>query len=70
MLELAKPETRTAARTHPEKFTWGIVDGILGLVMLPFGVWMFLIEQIVRFAAFVFDFDSRRGTTSAAPPTG
>lgn len=60
MLELAKPETRSAARTHPEKFTWGIVDIILGLVMLPFGVWMFLIEAIVHGAAYVFDFDSRR----------
>jgi hypothetical protein len=60
MLELARPETRSAARTHPQKFTWGIVDVILALVMLPFGLWMILIETIVRGAAYVFDFDSRR----------
>ena len=55
MLELARPETRSAARTHPEKFTWGIVDVILGLLMLPFGVWMLLIETLVTFVANPFD---------------
>jgi hypothetical protein len=59
MLELAKPETRSAARTHPEKFTWGIVDIILALVMLPFGLWTLLIEAIVNFAAGLVDFDAR-----------
>jgi hypothetical protein len=48
MLELARPETRTHVRSHPERFSWGIVDVILGIVMLPFGIWMWLIERMVR----------------------
>jgi hypothetical protein len=60
MLEVARPETRAHARSHPQKFRWGIVDVILGVIMLPFGVWMFVIETIVHFAAWLFDFDSRR----------
>ncbi len=61
MLELAKHKSRTAARTRPpEKFRWGIVDAILGLVMLPFGLWMFVIETIVHAATYIFDFDSQR----------
>ena len=51
MLEVARPETRTQARSHPERFTWGIVDAILGLIMLPFGVWMLVIERMVRAVA-------------------
>ena len=51
MLEVARPETRTRAHSHPERFTWGIVDVILGLIMLPFGVWMFVIERMVRAVA-------------------
>lgn len=60
MLEVARPETRSATRSHPQRFTWGIVDGILGLVMLPFGLWMIVIETIVNGAATVFDFDAHR----------
>jgi hypothetical protein len=48
MLEVARPETRAHVRSQPERFTWGIVDAILGLVMLPFGVWMLIIERMVR----------------------
>jgi hypothetical protein len=51
MLEVARPETRARTHPHPERFTWGIIDGILGLIMLPFGVWMFLIECMVRAVA-------------------
>jgi len=66
MLEVARPETRTSARSHPEKFTWGIVDVILGALMLPFGVWLLLIEGIVHFTAWAFDFDSRRISSQEA----
>ena len=51
MLEVARPEARTRAHAHPERFTWGIVDVILALIMLPFGVWMFVIERMVRAVA-------------------
>ena len=53
MLEVARPESRTRAHSHTERFTWGIVDAILGMVMLPFGVWMFVIERMVRAVAAV-----------------
>ena len=51
MLEVARPETRVQARSHPQRFTWGIVDVILAVVMLPFGIWMFLIERMVAAVA-------------------
>jgi hypothetical protein len=47
MLEAARPETRTHVRSHTERFAWGTVDVILGVVMFPFGVWMWLIERMV-----------------------
>jgi len=59
MLEVARPETRARTQSHPERFTWGIVDGILGLIMLPFGVWMFVIERMVRAVAAVGARDRR-----------
>jgi hypothetical protein len=59
MLEVARPETRMLAHSHPERFTWGIVDGILGLIMLPFGVWMLVIERMVRAVAAVGGLGSR-----------
>ncbi len=46
MLEAVRPETRTQVRSHSGRFAWGIVDTILGLVMLPFGIWMWLIERM------------------------
>jgi hypothetical protein len=47
MLEVARPETRTHVRSQPERFAWGIADVILGVVMFPFAVWMWLIERMV-----------------------
>jgi hypothetical protein len=47
MLEIARPEARTAVHSHSERFAWGIVDVILGIIMLPFGVWIWLIERMV-----------------------
>jgi hypothetical protein len=53
MLEVARPESRARTHSQTERSTWGIVDAILGLVMLPFGVWMFVIERMVRGVAAV-----------------
>jgi hypothetical protein len=47
MLEVARPEARARTRSHPQRFTWGIVDVILAIIMLPFGVWVFLIDRMV-----------------------
>ncbi|HEV7662995.1 MAG TPA: hypothetical protein VGQ62_05625 [Chloroflexota bacterium] len=55
MLEVARPETRARARPHATRFTWGVVDVILGVLMLPFGIWMFLIEKVVAGIAAVAD---------------
>jgi hypothetical protein len=55
VLEVARPETRAHARSHPQRFTWGIVDVILAVIMLPFGIWMFLIESLVGSVAAIFD---------------
>ena len=51
MLEVARPESRTLARPQPHHVRWGIVDVILGVLMLPFGIWMFAIEGMVRAVA-------------------
>jgi hypothetical protein len=47
MLEVARPEARVHAHSQSQRFAWGIVDVILGIVMLPFGVWIWLIERMV-----------------------
>ena len=47
MLEAARPEARSHVRSQPKRFAWGIVDVILGVVMLPFGVWIWFIERMV-----------------------
>jgi hypothetical protein len=46
MLELARPETRVHGSTT-QRFTWGIVDVILAVLMLPFGIAVFVIECMV-----------------------
>lgn len=50
MLEVARPETRAHVRSqsHSERLAWGIVDAILALLMLPFAIWMWLIEKMVN----------------------
>ena len=55
MLELARPEARAHARSHPAKFSWGIVDVILAILMLPFGIWMLVIDRLVAGVAALFD---------------
>ena len=59
MLEVARPEVRTHVRSHPERLTWGIVDAVIGLVMLPFGIWMLVIERMVRVVAAIGALGSR-----------
>ena len=51
MLEVVRPETRTTARSQPQRFSWGMVDVILGVLMLPFGIWTLAIEGMVRAVA-------------------
>ena len=47
MLETARPDTRPAVRAHPRQYSWGIVDAILAVIMLPFAVWMWIIDRMV-----------------------
>jgi hypothetical protein len=51
MLDIARPETRGRVRSHPQRFAWGIVDVILAIVMLPFAIWMWMIEGMVNAVA-------------------
>jgi hypothetical protein len=51
MLEIARPETRAAVRAHPGRQAWGIVDVILAIVMLPFAIWMWIIDRMVAAVA-------------------
>jgi hypothetical protein len=51
MLDVARSETRVRVRAQPRRFGWGIVDVILGVLMLPFGIWMLAIEGMVRAVA-------------------
>ena len=60
MQDLARPETRLHVRSHPKRLTWGIVDVILAVVMLPFGIWMFVIERMVGAVAALEGLGSRR----------
>ena len=55
MLEVVRPETRAAVRARPNRATWGIVDVILALVLLPFGVWFLLIDRTVAVIAWIID---------------
>lgn len=49
MIDVIRPELHRAAgvRSQPARLSWGIVDVILAVVMLPFGIWMFCIQAIV-----------------------
>jgi len=47
MLEIARPETRASVQAHSREATWGIVDAILALVMLPFAIWVWIIDRMV-----------------------
>jgi hypothetical protein len=60
MLEAVQPEARARTRSHPLKLTWGIVDTILGIIMLPFAIWMIVIEGLVNGAAWLLNQASRQ----------
>ena len=47
MLEIARPEARAQAQSHTRRVTWGIVDFILAVVLLPFAIWMWIIDRMV-----------------------
>jgi hypothetical protein len=57
MLEIARPEARVAARSQSERVGWGVVDVILALVLLPFGVWVLAIDRLVAGVAWLFNQD-------------
>ena len=54
MLEAARPEARGRVRSHPQRLSWGIVDVILAIVMLPFAIWMLVIDRMVAAISAVF----------------
>jgi hypothetical protein len=66
MLDVAQPKTRARAKSQARTDSWGIVDGILALVMLPFGIWMLVIEGLVDLIAWLLNASSqpRRPTGS------
>jgi hypothetical protein len=55
MLEIARPEVRAQVRSRPADYRWGIVDVILALILLPFGVWFLLIDRTVAVIAWIID---------------
>jgi hypothetical protein len=55
MLEIARPETSTQVRSRPNAYHWGIVDVILALILLPFGIWFLLIDRTVAVIAWMID---------------
>jgi hypothetical protein len=55
VLEAARPEARSRVRSHPNRLSWGIVDVILALAMLPFAIWMVVIEALVNGATWLLD---------------
>jgi hypothetical protein len=57
VLEVARPEARVRTRSHPRRLTWGIVDVILAVVLMPFGVWVLAIDRLVAGVAWVFNRD-------------
>ena len=65
MLDVVRPEARPRIRSHPTKLTWGIVDAILALVMLPFGVWMLMIEGLVNGATWLLGGKPKRAAAVA-----
>jgi hypothetical protein len=49
MLELTRPTTPPRSRTRPQprSLAWRILNIVLGIIMLPFGLAMWLIESMV-----------------------
>jgi hypothetical protein len=51
----ATTQARAGTRTRETPASWGIVDAILAVIMLPFGVWMWAIDRIVAGIAALLD---------------
>jgi len=54
MIDVVRPEARALVRSHPGKLGWGIVDTVLGLILLPIGASMLVIEGLVNAATWLF----------------
>ena len=46
-----RSQTQVRGRVHVHDYRWGIVDVLLGVLMLPFGIWLMVIEGMVRLVA-------------------
>ena len=46
-----RSQTRARTRSEAHSYRWGIVDVLLGVLMLPFGIWLLVIEGMVRAVA-------------------
>jgi hypothetical protein len=68
-LEIAQPEARASVRANPRQPTWGPVDVVLALVMLPFGIWFFVIERVVLGVTWLFSLGSRPRVPASATAT-
>jgi hypothetical protein len=53
--EYVRPQTRVQALGHTQHSGWDLVDIILGIIMLPFGVWCLLIESMVAGLTWALD---------------
>jgi hypothetical protein len=47
MLNVARSERQVRAHARTERDGWSLVDLILAILMLPFGIWIWLIERVV-----------------------
>jgi hypothetical protein len=71
MLDAARSEVRVRVGSQPANLTWGIVDVILAVVMLPFGLWMLVIEALVNGATWLLGgVTQARRSSARADPTG
>ena len=46
-----RSQTQVRGRARAHEYRWGIVDVLLGVLMLPFGIWLMVIEGMVRAVA-------------------
>jgi hypothetical protein len=53
--EIARPERRARTQSQPSRMTWGIVDVLLALVLLPFVIWVLAIDRMVAAVARLFN---------------
>jgi hypothetical protein len=60
VLDVAQPEARARVDSQSARLGWGLVDAILALVLLPFGVWFLVIDRMVAGIAWVIDHATRQ----------